>query len=77
MAVLPEAFEVVELPGLGREDVDDETAEVHEHPRAAAMALAGEHRLAGFVHGLFDGEETMDEAGVLTWVELVAVQMRK
>ena len=54
MSVLPEAFEVIELSGLSRKDMHDKAAEVHEHPRAAAMALAGEHRLARLVHRLFD-----------------------
>ena len=44
--------------------MDDETAEVHEHPRAAAVALPGEHRLARLVHGLFDRvAERLDVGG--------------
>jgi hypothetical protein len=54
----PEAFEVVVFALFGREEVDDDTAEVNEHPAAGSLIIdAFEHGTAldEFIGDIADG----------------------
>jgi len=53
-AVLPQAFERVELPVLILQDVNDDVAVVHQDPVGVGEALPGTALGPGSVHGLID-----------------------
>ena len=53
-AVLPQAFERVELPVLVLQDMDNDVAVVHQDPVGVGETLPGTALGSGMVHGLID-----------------------